>query len=167
MFMRRKRKIAARMLALAFAARATIAVAMLDCFHVTDTQSDEENAVRATKAAIAANHVLDEPQNPEYTSGPDLQSVYDEGTNWLKLHPLFAELVVQSLRVRSIAWFALNKQAAVFGESILLEFGHLFPDAPSPSSYEALIMRVIAALPEDKRIRVRRLIAEHSQERTA
>lgn len=167
MFRKRKQKLAGHMLGLVYVARVTVAVALLDCFHVSETGSDHENGPKAKMATTAANFLVDEPSDPEYTAGLNLQSVRDESLAWLRQHPPFIELVVQTLRVRSTVAFMLGKGTPVFGEPILLEFGGGIPDAPDPESYDALIKRVLLILPEDKRIRIKRLIDTRMNERGA
>ena len=124
---------------------------MGDCgLHLT-TSDDEQNAV-AQKAAAGANYLFGKSPSPMHAH-LDLAAEHAAAREWLTKNSSMRELVVQSLRVtRVIDWSRSGfiPETGEMGIDLLETFGHEYPDSPSVETYEALVRRVVAAMPPSR-----------------
>lgn len=119
------------------------------------TASNEtEKDHQAKKAAATTNYFFGDPSDPTLSAEFDLPSLHTDGCNWLRQNALLMELVIQSLRVRSVIESMRSGKLQTFGEPLLREFGREFPESPTLDSYAALVDRAFNLfLPEYRKSR--------------
>lgn len=66
---------------------------------------------------------------------------------WLRQNRKIRELVVQSLRVSHVTYFARQSEVRTFGLDLLDEFGKEFRASPQRDTYIMLVREVISMIP--------------------
>jgi hypothetical protein len=115
-----------------------------------------DDAIRRMQAACRANFLMGSGPAELHKQDLDLLAEHAAALNWLRQDPIFCELVVQSLRVVHMISHGRGVPVTlpVLGEELLLEFGPAFPVAPSPDSYEELVVRAMKTLPHGDQVAI-------------
>jgi len=118
-------------------------------FKVNSKILDEES--NGLWAAAVTNYLFGEGITDEHLKKISSEDIQMVGSQLLEESKNLRELVVQSLRVKSvIAYSETGDVNSVFG--ILEKYGHEFEESVNPSSYEFLVLKNIERMQKDKEI---------------
>ncbi|WP_288092294.1 hypothetical protein [Thiomonas sp.] len=145
----RKKRVMNQMAALTRAAQMATYISLRNSLQPADPASprDDEKELSGLRAAARTNILYGNPSN-EARRDLDLAEEHRAALRWLDHTPVFRELVVQTLRVIATVRYGRTDAAKVDGEPILVAYGTEFPEAPTPDSYQALLVRALSTLTE-------------------
>jgi hypothetical protein len=145
---KRKKRVMTQMSALTRAAQMATYTSLLNSLERAGSVSPRgEKELSGLRAAARTNLIYGNPPNEAHQE-LDLAEERRAALQWLERTPLFRELVVQTLRVITTVRYGRTGAVKVDGEPLLATYGAEFPEAPTPDSYQALLVRALSTLTE-------------------
>jgi hypothetical protein len=121
--------------------------------HLKSTINYQDEEELNQRMAIRTNYLFGKKLSDSHTH-LDVKDEFNSGIGWLASDSLFRELICQSLRVMNTSRIAKGEDISILGEDILSIYGYLYPNEPSPDSYQSLVFKAIDSLEQNSRLAV-------------
>lgn len=146
----RKKRVMTQMAALTRAAQLATYTSLRNSLRPGDgAPPSDEKDLSEIRAAARTNLLYGSPPNEAHRA-LDMAQEHRAALQWLEQTALFRELVVQTVRVIATVRYGRTGAVTVEGEPILAAYGAEFPEAPTPDSYQALLVRALSTLTESQ-----------------